>query len=118
MKAPPPAEQRNIHVRIHPDIFRALPLSMIDPTVRYPQPLPGLLARWYVYLPDEGHSIMAAPAGFYRPDSPTENLVAVPVMLALRSDYTVARTGHLIMKLPLRPGRGGIRIDEHDREFA
>lgn len=105
-------------MRIHRDITANLPYHMIDPTVRYPRPLPALLDRWYVYLPDEGHSIMVVPAGYYHPAAPAENLVAIPVRTALAASYTVATTGHLVMELPLRKDGKGIAINEADREFT
>lgn len=102
-------------MRIHPDIVAGLPTHMIDPTVRYPYALPTLLARWYVYLPAEGHSIMAVPQGHYQPDTAADNLVAVPVRTALAASYSTAVTGHLVMQLPMEDGR--VQINDDDREY-
>jgi hypothetical protein len=105
-------------MRLHPDIRAALPASMIDPLVRYPLPLAAELARWYVYLPEEGHCIMAVPRGHWNRHHPADALVAVPVRTAQAADYTVTPSGHLVMALPLTERSAGVRIDERDREYA
>lgn len=105
-------------MRIHPDISAALPASMIDPLVRYPQQLAPELARWYVYLPEEGHCIMAVPRGHWDPAAPADALIAVPVRTAQRADYTITRSKHLLMQLELNESGTGVVISDDDREYA
>jgi|SRR5690606_9421193 len=103
--------------RIHPDILSALPLAMIDLTVSYHSPLPPQLARWYVYVHDNGHSIMVIPSSRYQPEhDPASQLIAVPVRTALLDDVFDTPTGHLLMELDHHPVKG-LQIDDDDYEY-
>ena len=87
---------------MHPDITDAIPLNMIDPTVRYPAALPPVLARWYAYLVDLGHCIMVIPAHAYEPHRPADGLVPIPVSMALEPgavELLKSPTGHLLIEL-------------------
>jgi hypothetical protein len=63
------------------------------PNKRYPRPLPEELARWYVYSPDCGHSIVVIPTSELPTGDPApvdfmENCVPVPVRTVQRLGYT------------------------------
>lgn len=102
-------------MRLHRDIIDLLPLNMINPTIRYPYALPTALATWYVYLRDEGHSIMVIPRTHYDTDAPCDNLIAIPVRSALTVPWQIGPTGHVVADLLVRSGR--VVIDDDDFEY-
>lgn len=87
---------------------------LLDRGLSYHAPLPRLLAPWYAFLSDCGHSIVVVPAALWGTSTdPEELLVPAPVKSVLRG---VVRweSGWPVVDLPYDPNQGLITPEGDD----
>lgn len=82
----------------------------------YPEPLPGDLAPWHVYLLDAGHSILCLLRAHLAEalEDPADYLIPVPVR-TVRRGYVIER-GFVVADLEY-DGAIGLVVPEGDEEF-
>lgn len=84
-----------------------IPVDMVRWRKRYPEPLPGYLAPWYLYLDDHGHSVLVALASAYTAGGdPGHFMVPVPVRTVLRLGWTTCPDGYPVVALDYTPADG------------
>jgi hypothetical protein len=89
---------------------------LIQQGASYPRPLPALLAPWYVYLEDAGHSIVVIPKALWGTlTTPADLLTPAPVKTVL-AEVVRWESGWPILDVPYDPHRGLI-VPEQDEEW-